>query len=257
MSTTKDNSAKFMLGFPVLFQDVCAVKSPLIKDIAAIGVSNFYRYVSFLTIQKPNEADNQLKEILKPLSDFEYLVLLSEMDKDTRYIVQSAFQFFTSEKATIVSNPQPMIVIGDVAEKRILNETNYYNFSRLILQACAMLDSREDEIELLDSDDEHVRAIKLAMLKGRRDREAAKRRQKDANDKGSNLDLTDLIGSLPVGVQGYTLADVGEMTYYAFQDQLKRMGWKEEFSINTRASLAGAKLDKNKLAYWMKAMTFK
>lgn len=245
-----------MLGYPVLFGDICAVKSPLIKDIAAVGLSNFYRYISFLTIQKPSEQDEQLKEVLKPLSDFEYLVLLSQMERDTHHTIQSAFQFFTSEKATIVSSPKPMIIIGDASERRTLTNDNYYDFSRLILQACAMLDADEEEISILDTDDENVRRIKEAMLKGRRDREAAKRRQK-GDKEGSKLDFTDLLGSLTVGVKGYSLLNVGDLTYYAFQDQLKRMGWQEEFSINTRASLAGAKLDKSKLTYWMKAMTFK
>jgi hypothetical protein len=34
------------------------------------------------------------------------------------------------------------------------------------------------------------------------------------------------------------------------------MSWREEFDINTRASLAGAKLDKSKLSHWIKSMTF-
>jgi hypothetical protein len=52
------------------------------------------------------------------------------------------------------------------------------------------------------------------------------------------------------------MLNVWDLTYYAFQDQLKRMSWREEFDINTRASLAGAKLDKNKLSHWIKSMSF-
>ena len=52
------------------------------------------------------------------------------------------------------------------------------------------------------------------------------------------------------------MTNVWDLTYYAFQDQLKRMSWREEFDINTRASLAGAGLDKNKLSHWIKTMSF-
>ena len=52
------------------------------------------------------------------------------------------------------------------------------------------------------------------------------------------------------------ILNVWDLTYYAFQDQLRRMSWREEFDINTRASLAGAKLDKKKLSHWIKSMTF-
>ena len=48
-----------------------------------------------------------------------------------------------------------------------------------------------------------------------------------------------------------------KLSYYAFQDQLKRMGWHEEFNINTRAAMAGAKIGKDKLSHWIKTMTFK
>ena len=92
------------------------------------------------------------------------------------------------------------------------------------------------------------------MIEGRKKREEAKRKNKKANDK-SNLELSDLIASLAIG-GNYNLINVWDLTYYAFQDQLKLMSWSEEFDINTRASLAGAKLDKSKLSHWIKTMTF-
>ena len=44
------------------------------------------------------------------------------------------------------------------------------------------------------------------------------------------------------------------MTYYMFQDQLKRMGWKEQYQLNQRAALAGAKLKKDQLQYWIRTI---
>jgi len=35
------------------------------------------------------------------------------------------------------------------------------------------------------------------------------------------------------------------------------MGWYEEFNINSRAAMAGAKIKKDKLTHWIKNMTFK
>jgi hypothetical protein len=35
------------------------------------------------------------------------------------------------------------------------------------------------------------------------------------------------------------------------------MGWYEEFNINSRAAMAGAKISKEKLSHWIKNMTFK
>ena len=47
---------------------------------------------------------------------------------------------------------------------------------------------------------------------------------------------------------------VSFITYYAFYDQLKRMGWRDQFNINNQAALAGAKLKKSQLKHGMRSM---
>lgn len=257
MNSIDDKILKFLCGLPVMYKDVCLVKSPFIKDIAAEGLSNFYQYLSYITLKKPDVKETELHKILEPLTDLDYLILRAQMEPKERGIIVSAFEFFTGDKPTFLTSPS-QIVLGDVSEKRILNENNFSGFQDLVVLACAMRDPKEakTEIELLDTDTPKVRELKLQMLKGRQDREKAKRRAKENSNNKSDIELSDLIGSLAIGCDSYNLLDIQNLTYYAFQDQLRRMSWHEEFNINTRASLAGAKLDKNKLSYWVKAMTF-
>ena len=243
-----------MCGLPVMYKDVCLVKSPLLKDIAAEGLERFYQYLSLMTIRKPVVEDKELQKLLSPLSDFEYLVLLAQMDTENHKAINAAFKFFTDDKALFVSEPAS-IVLGDPQEKRILTKDNFQGFSDLVATACAMHDPKENSIEFLESDTPQVRALKEKMLKGRRDREERKRKERK-NDGEKDLELSDLIGSLTIGSNAYNMVNIWDLTYYAFQDQLKRMSWHEEFNINTRASLAGAKLDKSKLSHWIKSMTF-
>ena len=244
-----------MCGIPVIYNDICAVKSPFLKEIAAEGLERFYQFISFMTIRKPSMENEELKELLSPLSDFEYLVLLAQMDPENQKLISAAFQFFTGDKPTFVNTPVS-IVLGDITEKRVLTKDNFSGFSELVALACAMRNPKEDTIEFLDSDTPRVRALKEKMLKGRRDREEAKKKARK-KDGESELELSDLIGSLTIGSNSYNMSNVWDLTYYAFQDQLKRMSWREEFDINTRASMAGAKLDKSKLSHWIKSMTFK
>lgn len=254
MSSTDDKVLKFMCGLPVMYGDVCLVKSPFLKDIAAEGLSKFYQYLSFMTIKKPIMENEEIQKLLSPLSDFEYLVLLAQMEPENHKIISAAFQFFTDDKPIFLTQPT-RIVLGDATEKRVLTKDNFIGFSELVSLACAMRDPKEDTIEFLDSDTPRVRALKEKMLKGRRDREEAKKKAKSKTDE-KELELSDLIASLAIGSNTYNMSNVWDLTYYAFQDQLKRMSWREEFDINTRASLAGAKLDKNKLSHWIKSMTF-
>lgn len=237
-----------------MYGDICLVKSPFLKDIAAEGLSKFYQYLSFMTIKKPIMENEEIQKLLSPLSDFEYLVLLAQMEPENHKIISAAFQFFTDDKPIFLTQPT-RIVLGDATEKRVLTKDNFMGFSELVSLACAMRDPKEDTIEFLDSDTPRVRALKEKMLKGRRDREEAKKKAKHQSGE-KELELSDLIASLAIGSNTYNMSNVWDLTYYAFQDQLKRMSWREEFDINTRASLAGAKLDKNKLSHWIKSMTF-
>ena len=198
--------------------------------------------------------NEEIQKLLSPLSDFEYLVLLAQMEPENHKIISAAFQFFTDDKPIFLTQPT-RVVLGDATEKRVLTKDNFTGFSELVSLACAMRDPKEDTIEFLDSDTPRVRALKEKMLKGRRDREEAKKKAKSKTDE-KELELSDLIASLAIGSNTYNMSNVWDLTYYAFQDQLKRMSWREEFDINTRASLAGAKLDKNKLSHWIKSMTF-
>ena len=256
MSSTDNNVLKFLSGRPAVYNDICLVKSPFLKDIAAEGLDKFYQYISFMLIRKPTSDDSEISQLLSPLTDFEYLILLAQMEQENHKIISAAFKFFTDDNVLFV--PQnSTIVLGDPQEKRILNKDNFYGFQDMISLACAMKDPKETTIEFLDTDSEHVRALKRQMLEGRKKREEAKRKaKKNTSDKDKELEVSDLVASLAIGNTGYNLINVWDLTYYAFQDQLKRMSWREEFDINTRASLAGAKLDKSKLSHWIKSMTF-
>ena len=236
-------------------KDICIIQSPKLGDIAAEGLDKFYQYISISQIHKPDKVeDDEVKQLLSPLSDFEYLLLLTQMDPEDNKLIRNSLEFFTKEKVTFITNP-PSIVFGSPAEKRILKKEDFLFFQEEICLACAMRDPKEQTIEFLDSDSPKTRELKMQMLAGRRKREEAKRKQrKDSGEK--ELELSDLIGSLTIADNSYNLLNVWDLSYYAFQDQFRRMGWREEFDINTRASLAGAKLDKNKLSHWIKTMSF-
>ena len=244
-----------MCGLPIVFDDVCLVYSPTLREIAAEGYDRFHQYLSYVLITKPAMENKELEELLSPLTDFEFLILLSQSDLNNHKVISAAFQFFTKDKPTFVASP-PQIILGDPSEKRILNKDNFDNFQEAVKMVCAMLDKREETIKFLPTDTPKVRELKQKMLKGRKDRAAAKKKEAKKKNEGGELNFTDLIGSLAIGSNAYNLTNIWDLTYYAFQDQLKRMGWYEEFNINTRASLAGAKLDKNKLSHWIKSMTF-
>jgi hypothetical protein len=159
MSLTESQALKLLHGDPLIFKDICIIKSPKLGDIASVGLDKFYSYISLLLITKPYSDDVAMKELLKKVSDFEYLLLLAESDKDLKHDLTEAFRLFTGEKPLIVLEP-PSIILGDPSEKRILDQYSFYNFQNCIREVAAMSDGEQD-IEFLDSDTERVRALKI------------------------------------------------------------------------------------------------
>ena len=131
---------RYLHGLPVIFDNICVIHSPRLHDIATEGLDKFYQYISATQISKPTKLeDPEVKQLLSPLSDFEYLLLLTQMDKEDNKLIKDAFEFFTKEKITILTNP-PSIVFGPINEKRILTKEKFSNFQEEIKLACAMRD---------------------------------------------------------------------------------------------------------------------
>ena len=95
----------------------------------------------------------------------------------------------------------------------------------------------------------------LEKMKMRENREKVRRaKAKQAAREKNDLKFSDLIGSVTINNCGLNMDNIWNITYYAFHDQLKRMGWRDQFNINNRAALAGAKLKKSQLKHWMRSI---
>lgn len=253
MNLTDDEILKFMKGSPVFINDICAIFPPSIGQIVDEGYENFQKYVGVLTATKPNtnyDKDKELKDLMKQLSDFQYIILMANLDPQIHTLLKRGFKFFTHEDAVFILDPA-QIIIGPASEKHILTESEFYDFQHIIRRLC-FLESEEDEIIIYDDDPEITKRLKLQQ----RDRREKLRRAKakDAKKNGSDLKFSDLIGSITLNDCGLNIINIWNVSYYAFHDQLKRMGWRDQFNINQRAALAGAKIEKSQLKHWMRSI---
>ena len=253
MNLTDDEILKFLKGSPVFIDDICAIFPPTVGAIVDEGYENFQKYVSVLTATKPTtqyDKDKELKELMDKLSDFQYVLLMANLDPQIHTLLKKGFRFFTHEDALFSLEPA-QIVIGPLAEKHILTEGKFYDFQHLIRRMC-FLETEEDEIIIYDDDPEITKRLK----RQQRDRREKLRRAKakEAKKNGTDLKFSDLIGSITLNDCGLNITNVWNVSYYAFHDQLKRMGWRDQFNINQRAALAGAKIEKSQLKHWMRSI---
>ena len=253
MNLTDNEVLKFLRGAPVLLDDICAIYPVTLGEIVDIGYDKFQQFLGVMTVVKPiirDNEDNELKELMDSLTDFQYLLMMATIDMSINSLLKEGFLFFTHESIMISIDP-PSLIIGPAQEQHILTEEKFQDLQRIIKRMC-FLEQEGDEIIINEDDSPKVKELKMQM---RANREKVRRaKAAKAEREKSDMKLSDLIGSMTINDCGLNIKNVWDITYYAFHDQLKRMGWRDQFNINQKAALAGAKIDKSKLKHWMRSI---
>lgn len=253
MNLTDDYILKFQKGTPVLLDDICAIYPSTVGEIVDLGYSVFEQYLSLIVSTKPSEfkdVDDEFKKMLEQLTDFEYILFIANADLEFNQKFKEAFLFFTHEQISFSIDPA-QIIVGPLDEKHILTEEKFYDLQKII-RRMFFLEQEEEDIIINKDDDEMIRNLKLQMRKNRE--RVRKAKAKQAAHEKSDLKFSDLIGSITINHCNLSIENIWNITYYAFHDQLKRMGWRDQFNINNQAALAGAKLKKNQLKHWMRSI---
>lgn len=253
MNLTDDEVLKFQKGSPIFIKDICAVFPATVGEIVETGYSKFQQYLGIITSTKPapqKGEDKEYTKLLEELTDFQYVLLVSAMDKEFNALLKQAFLFFTHEQVNFLIDPA-QIVVGPLEEKHILIEEDFYDLQQVIRRAY-FLEQEGEEIIIHEDDDPTVKRLKLQMRANRE--KVRKAKAKQAAREKTDLKFSDLIGSITINNCGLNMVNIWDVTYYALQDQLKRMGWRDQFNINNQAALAGAKLKKNQLKHWMRSI---
>ncbi len=252
MNLTDSDVLKFQKGVPILLEDICAIYPATLGEIVEEGYDNFQSYLGIIMTEKPASStqDPQLKEVLNQLTDFQFLLMMAAMDKNVNELLKKAFRFFTHENVSFSLDPA-QIVIGPLEEKHLLTEQKFQDFQHII-RRMYFLEQEGEEIIINEDDPPETKKLKMKMRENREKVRRAKAKQ--AAREKNDLKFSDLIGSITINNCGLNMENIWNITYYAFHDQLKRMGWRDQFNINNRAALAGAKLKKNQLKHWMRSI---
>ena len=254
MNLTDDEILKFLKGSPVLFKDICAIYPITVGEIIDLGYSKFQQYLNILTINKPSYGKNEdaeVRKLMEDLTDFQYLLILTQLDVNINRLAKQAFQFFTHESASFLLEPA-QIVLGPLEEKHILVEEDFYEFQQ-ILRRMYFLEQEGEEIVIYKDDEPSVKRLKMQMRANRE--KVRKAKAKKAAQSGTDLKFSDLIGSITINHCNLSIENIWNISYYALHDQLKRLGWRDQFTINNQAALAGAKLKPNQLKHWMRSIS--
>lgn len=254
MNLTDTHILKFQKGSPIFLDDICAIFPAKMGEIVDLGYDLFQEYLGIITFIKPvinKKEAPEIQKLLDELTDFQYLLLLVSSDRQMSESLKGAFQFFCKENEVIFSLEMEQIILGPLKEQHILTEAKFYELQKIIKRMYFIEQDGEDII-INPDDSPAVKRLKMQMRANREKVRQAKMKQ-SAREK-SDLKFSDLIGSITINNCGLNMENIWNITYYAFHDQLKRMGWRDQFDINNRAALAGAKIDKSQLKHWMRSI---
>lgn len=253
MNLTDSFILKCLSGSPIFLDDICAFYPVTLREIVNLGYDSFIQYLQILTMEKPllDKEDGELAELLNNLSDFQYFLVMTSMDKEINQKAKEAFRFFTRESVTFSLEPA-QIVVGPLQEKHLITEEKFYDMRRMLKRMYWLEQQEGEEIIIYEDDSPMVKNLKIQMKRNRE--KVAKAKAKQRQKEGSDTKLSDLIASVSVGNCNLNIENIWNITYYAFHDQLKRMGWRDQFNINHQAALAGAKLKKSQLKHWIKSI---
>ena len=219
MNLTDNEVLKFMKGSPVFLDDICAIYPVTLGEIVDEGYENFQKYLGIMTMEKPvttGKEEEELKQLLTSLTDFQYLLLMSAMDLEVNNALKNAFRFFTHEEVIFSFDPA-QIIIGPPEEKHILTEEKFYDLQR-ILRRMYFIEQEGEEIIIYDDDPPATKKLKMQMRANREKLRRAK--AKKAAQEKNDLKFSDLIGSLTINDCGLNISNIWDITYYAFHDQL-------------------------------------
>lgn len=247
-----DSGARFFLGKPYRFNDICSVFPPTINDVCT---DEFPQYKAMLTLSQEDLEDIFQKEVENDPSfevptPFDFFLGNCYHSKDYRKMAYKTFRFFCHEKIEILFDLKT-IVMGDLEKQveiarstddlrdnlRMITEDDFFEFQNLIRQACG-------EKPAAPPDPDEDPRIKRIKAKGRyRDKIAAKKN-------GTSLET--LLSSICCMGLGLTPLNIGEISYAAAIKLVDRYQAKEKYELDVSSLLAGADSKTVKPKYWIR-----
>lgn len=229
-------NSKFFISHPDKFQDICYIYPPLVKDV--LDNENYTKYETALTISQTDIEDEFKDESpeMMELTPFQYIMLNSIVSEEFLEIIIGSFNFFIHEDVAVLPDLE-IILIGkleedidprvDLDNPRIINKDNFFDFQNMIRSSIGQ--KKEQQID--KDEDPRVKRIKAKA----RYRDRLKAKRSESPTLGTYLVA---ICCMEIGLNPL---NIGEISYASVNYLINMYQQKEEYSINIRSMLAGAK----------------
>ena len=234
---------QFFIGIPIEIPNTCHIYVPTLRQIAEIGTKNFYSYLNLLTLKKED-----IDELFKAqgienseISPLQFTLINAHQDSTFLDSLRKAFDFFLHEKEIYILVENEAIILGDLKDNRIINSEKFDAICAILRKAHDIGKSNSEQEMDKPSNAKAAEIIK----------KIKQGRQFLQEGKNNNLTFLDLVASLAAKGNGLNALNVWDLTYYAFNDQFKRMQAIEDYEQKIHAIQAGADSKKINLEHWI------
>lgn len=254
------NSVNIFLKKPISFEGKFLVYPPSVNEV--LDNNNFNQYQQALTISQEELEDLFVDKMgkdgqpIEPPTPLEFLIGNAYYNKEFLEIVKEAFRFFLHQETSFLFN-EKAILVGDLEQSLLsldkledlqkfndnmilLNEKNYFDFQNLIREVLGL------EKVTAPNPNEDIRVKRIKAKARLRDRVKAKR--------GNGITLEDSLVSICCMGIGLNPLNIGEISYAAVSNLMRRYQEKEKYDIDIKSLLAGADSKKVKPKYWIRRL---
>lgn len=231
---------KLIFGYPIEFQDICFVYPPTFKDIIMKGWNRYSELLNTLILSQEDLIDlfNQDNDMFDtPAPDpLTYLTTKCSMSPQYEDLVKQAFQFFTHQ-SIVVFYDSCELVVGDVMDKKIINQDNFFEFQNLIREICGITLAEKPD----PNEHQHLRYLKA---------KSRKRERIKAKESGLHQDFTFqvMLACKSIGVVPKMLEDT---PYAVGVEFIKLQQHQDKYQVDMMCICAGADSKQIKPQYWM------
>lgn len=238
-----DNLA-LLHGKPILIPDTPINVFPVkLRDISSVGVEKFFFFLGLTTINPLKSGQEFLVDT--DFSDSEksllYLLAVLKDNRDFERDFCNALNFFLKTKVGF--NKEEMYLWLKPKEEEIVVTVEVFEALQYIIKRQNFLLKEKEEFKPLND--------KAAEIVGKMNKGRAKVGEIKSKN-SETTDFSDLVSGLAAKGNGLSIFNIWNLSYYAFNDQLKRMGMIEEYETGLQSIMAGADSKKVKLKYWIR-----
>jgi len=217
------------------------IKPLSMGEIEELTEAKYFQYVSIIGV---NKESFQVEDDNITIFDLVFAICIKD-DVFRDLYISSMSHFIRKQVCMYASDSDYFFYTENEEECTFITGENYEDIIEVIkLQNCITKKSDEDEDNPAD---EKTRKLLERQKKAR----ALLAKAKKGDDDGEPLTLSDLVSILASNGNGITPFNVWDMNFYWFNNQFNRMKMLDEYDINIRSLLAGAKSEDINLKHWM------